>query len=151
MSQSTPPRGTTTLLGENVAQDYAELARGHGKVRLWHLGQHVGVFECSGVTHDEHAAFIIAYHKRHIEAFSRPFYSFGNWSNLSGYTPDVRRMLTAWQVEMAYDELHVSHRSRMLAMSIAVANAVLPTTLQVHATEELLDDALALVRRRHGV
>lgn len=146
-----PQAGTTTLLGEHVGREYAELSEGLGKVRLWRLGHHIGVFECTGVTNKAHASFIIEYHRRCIEAFKRPFYSFGNWSSLKSYTPDVRHMLTDWQLEMAYDELHVSHNSQLLAMSIAVANAVLPTTIRVHATEELLDDALLVVRRRHGV
>jgi hypothetical protein len=149
--QDAPRPGRTTLLGEHVGRDYEELAEKHGKVRLWRHGHHIAVFESSGVTNKGHAELIIDYHKRHIEAFPRPFYSFGNWSHLQGYTPDVRRMLTDWQMEMAYDALHISHCSQLIAMSVAVANAVMPTIVQVHATEELLDDALLLVRRRHGV
>jgi hypothetical protein len=152
MTTEIPPRmARPTLLGEDVGRDYEEFGKKRGKVRMWRLGHHIGVFECIGVTHDEHAEFIIDYHKRFIEAFPRPFYSFANWTNLQGYSPDVRRMLTDWQVQMAYDELHVAHQSRLLAMSIAVANAVMPTVLQVHATEERLDDALLVVRRKWGV
>lgn len=141
----------STLLAENVGQDYAELRDGLGSVRIWHLGHRIGIFECSGRTRAEHAQFVVDYHARFVETHERPYYSFGNWSNLQAYTSDVRVLLTEWQLKMAYEELHVSHDSPVLAISIAVANAVLPTKVVVVRTEELLDDQLAIVRKRHGL
>jgi hypothetical protein len=143
-------QGTTTLLGENVGRDYAEHVERHGKVRFWRLGKHIAVFESSGNLNVEHAKFIIEQHKKHIESGPRPYYTFGNWSNLKGYSPEVRHLLTQWQVDVPYDEVHVAHNSQMLAMSISLANAVMSNTIKVHATEELLDDALLTIRKRHG-
>lgn len=145
------PRPFRTLLGENVGKDYAEFSDGRGKVRLWHLGHRVGVFESSGGINHEHAKFIIEWHGKHIEKFPRPWYTFGNWTNLLSYTPDTRKMLTDWQVKMAYDELHVAHDSRLLAMGIGVANAVLKNVVVVVPTEEQLDDVLLVVRKRHSL
>lgn len=140
-----------TLLAEHQGQDYAELDDGRGKVRLWHLSHHIAVFESSGNLSVEHSDFIIAFHKKHIEPFPRPWYTFGNWMALMGYAPDVRRGLTEWQREAKYDGLHVAHNSRLLAMSINVANAVLENTVEVVPEEELLDDVLLEVRKRIGV
>lgn len=151
LTQRPPARPFRTLLAEHQGRDYDELDDGRGKVRMWHLGHHIGIFESSGNLGDAHSDFIIAYHKKHIEAFPRPWYTFGNWMTLLGYTPEVRRTLTEWQRETKYDGLHVAHNSRLLAMSINVANAVLENTVEVVNNEELLDDVLLVVRKRIGV
>lgn len=143
--------GRSTLLAENVGRDYAEFTDGLGKVRLWHLGHRIGIFESTGGLTGEHGAFIVDYHKRMIETHERPYYAFGNWSGLRAYNSDTRKILTEWQLAQHYDELHVSHSSSLLAMGISMANAALRSTIQVHATEELLDDQLARVRRLHGL
>lgn len=144
-------RRSTTLLAENEGRAYAELDDGRGKVRVWHLGNRIGVFESSGGIKGDHARFIVDFHRRNIECGPRPWFSFGNWSHLAAYTPEVRKTLTDWQLESRYDELHVSHDSRIVAMSIAVANSVLPTTIQVHPSEEILDDVLIALRKRLGL
>ena len=151
LTQRPPARPFRTLLAEHQGRDYDELDDGRGKVRMWHLGHHIGVFESSGNICEAHSDFIIAYHQKHIEAFPRPWYTFGNWMTLLGYTPEVRRTLTEWQREAKYDGLHVAHNSRLLAMSIGVANAVLENTVEVVVEEELLDDVLVAVRKRIGV
>ncbi len=148
---SRPPRPFTTLLGEHVGRDHAQFEDGRGKVRLWHLGNRISVFESSGGINGEHAKFIVDYHARFIEKFPRPWYAFGNWMHLLGYTPDTRKILTEWQMKMSYDELHVAHDSRLLAMGIGVANAVLKNTVVVTSSEELLDDVMMGVRKRHGL
>lgn len=150
-SSSPPRRGVTTLLGENTGQDYEEFSDGLGKVRLWHFGHRISVFESSGGLVAAHASFIIDYHKRHIETHPRPYYVFGNWSMLRAYNHDVRRMLTEWQVQATYEELHVAHNSHLLAMSISMANSVLKSTVQVVPTEEALDDVFLAVRKRCGL
>lgn len=147
----TSQRPYTTLLAEHEGLDYAEHSDGRGKVRIWHLGHRISVFESSGGLQGEHSRFIIDWHQKHIETRPRPWFAFGNWSHLVAYTPEVRKSLTDWQLGAKYDELHVSHDSRMLAMSISVANAVLPTTIEVHPTEEKLDDVLVALRKRIGV
>lgn len=144
-------RPVTTLLGENVGSDYAEFQDGLGKVRAWHFGHHIGVFESSGGIKGDHAKFVIEYFAKHIEAYPRPRLVFGNWANLQAYSPEVRKLLTDWQVREKYDELHVAHDSKMLAMSIAVANTVLNNTILVHPTEEALDDVLIACRKRLGL
>ena len=53
--------------------------------------------------------------------------------------------------KMKYDGLHVAHNSRLLAMSINLANAVLEKTVEVVPTEEQLDDVLVKVRKTIGV
>lgn len=146
-----PPRPFRTLLGENVGKDYAEYVEGHGKVRLWHLGNRIAVFESTGGLTGEHAKFIIDWHGRFIEKSPRPWYTFGNWMGLLSYTPDTRKLLTDWQVKTAYDELYVAHDSRLLAMGIGVANAVLRNVVVVVPTEEQLDDILVTIRKRHGL
>jgi hypothetical protein len=150
-SQPPPDRPFRTLLAEHQGQDYTEHDDGRGKVRMWHLGHHIGVFESSGNICEAHTDLVVAFHKQHIEAFPRPWYTFGNWSALLGYTPGVRRTLTEWQRDAKYDGLHVAHDSKLLAMSINVANSVLENTVAVVATEELLDDVLLKVRARIGV
>ncbi len=147
----TRQRTRTTLLAENEGLDYDEHADAHGMVRIWHVGHRIGVFESSGGIKGDHSRFIVDYFERHIEPHPRPWFAFGNWSHLLAYTPDVRKSLTDWQIARRYDELHVSHDSRMLAMGISVANAVLPTTIQVHSTEEKLDDVFVALRKRIGV
>lgn len=144
-------RRVTTLLAENEGRDYAEHSDGRGKVRIWHLANRIGIFESSGGLDANHSVFIVDYFRRFIEPHPRPWFAFGNWSHLSAYTPDVRKGLTDWQIAKRYDELHVSHDSKMLSMSIAVANSVLPTTVQVHPTEEALDDVLIRLRQRQGI
>lgn len=144
-------RSNTTLLAEREGRDYAEFEDSHGKVRIWHLGNRIGIFESSGGIKGDHSRFVVDYFRRHIEPHPRPWFAFGNWSHLLAYTPEVRISLTEWQIQQRYDELHVSHDSRMLAMGISVANAALPTTIQVHPTEEHLDDVLVALRRRIGV
>ena len=89
--------------------------------------------------------------RQYVEPLGRPFCTFGNWSELVAYTPDVRKMLTDWQLETPYDEVHVSHDSRLLAMGISMANAVLARKVQVHATAELLDDVFLAIKKRLGV
>lgn len=139
----------STLLGENLGLAHDEYADAHGKVRIWHLPWHAAVFESSGGIEATHAKFIVAYHRKYIEPFGRPYYTFGNWSNLVAYTPDVRKILTDWQTATPYDEVHVSHDSRLLSMGIAMANVVLPQKVQVHATPERLDTAFLAIQRRH--
>lgn len=146
-----PARAFRTLLAEHQGRDYVELDDGRGKVRLWHLGHHIGIFESSGSICEAHSDFIVAFHKKYIEAHPRPWYTFGNWTDLQAYTPDVRRGLTEWQRTMKHDGLHVAHNSRLLAMSINLANAVLEKTVEVVPTDELLDDVLVVVRKRIGV
>lgn len=150
-TQPPPARAFRTLLAEHQGRDYAELDDGRGKVRLWHLGHHIGIFESSGSICEAHSDFIIAFHKKQIEAYPRPWYTFGNWTELLAYTPEVRRALTDWQVAQKYDGLHVAHNSRLLAMSISLANAVLEKTVEVVPKEEQLDDVLIAVRKRIGV
>ncbi|MCA9575804.1 MAG: hypothetical protein R3B40_27870 [Polyangiales bacterium] len=144
------PRPFRTLLAEHQARDYDELDDGRGMVRLWHLGHRIGVFESSGSLHESHAAFIIQYHARHIEAYARPWYTFGNWMTLKAYTPDVRRLLTDWQASQRYDGIYVAHDSRLLAMSIGMANSVLDNSVKVVPNEEALDDILIEVRKQTG-
>lgn len=144
-------RKATTLLGENQGSDYAEYEDGLGKVRLWHFGHRISVFESSGGLKMDHATFIMDYHAKHLDPYERPLLAFGNWVHLQAYSPEVRKSLTDWQVRVRYDELYVAHDSRVLAMSIAVANAILPTTIVVYPTEEKLDDVFVDARRRYGV
>lgn len=146
-----PPRPFRTLLGENIGRDYEEITDGRGKVRLWHLGHRIGVFESTGAITVEHARFIVDYHTRHIEKFPRPWYTFGNWMGLLTYTPDTRKVLTDWQIKVQYEELHVAHASNLLAMGIGVANAVLKNTVNVLPSEEALDDVMLVVRKRHSL
>ena len=156
---SDPPRATQrpqarpfrTLLAEHQGQAYEEYDDGRGKVRLWHLGNRIGVFESSGSIGQAHADLIIRFHGRHIERFPRPWFAFGNWMALRGYTPDVRRALTEWQRDAKYDEVHVAHDSRLLAMSVSLANGVLDNQVQVVTNEEALDDLLVALRQRVGV
>ncbi|MCA9535914.1 MAG: hypothetical protein KC593_19645 [Myxococcales bacterium] len=150
-TQRPPARPFRTLLAEHQGQDYAEHDDGRGKVRLWHLGHRIGIFESSGNIGEDHSNFIIAFHRKHIEPHPRPWYTFGNWMTLEGYSPEVRRGLTEWQRVMKYDGLHVAHNSRLLAMSINIANAVLENTVEVVTNEEELDDVLVAVRKRIGV
>ena len=150
-TQRPPARPFRTLLAEHQGKDYAEYEDGRGKVRLWHLGHQIGIFESSGNICEAHSDFIVAFHKRHIEAYPPPWYTFGNWTSLLGYSPDVRRNMTEWQRLMKYDGLHVAHNSRLLAMSINIANAVLENTVEVVTEEEQLDDVLVDVRARIGV
>ena len=147
--QTLAPRPFRTLLAEHMGRNYAEFGDESGKVRLWHLGHCAAIFESTGSIHSEHADFIIEYHKKHIEGFERPWYTFGNWMKLDTYTPDTRRTLTNWQVEMSYDELYVAHNSRLLAMSINIANGLLKNTVVVVPNEEALDDVLLTIRARH--
>lgn len=141
----------TTLLAEHEGRDYAEIDDGRGKIRFWHLANRICIFESSGNLQGDHVRFLIGKATTHIEAFPRPWLAFGNWSHLLAYTPEVRKLLTDWQVAKRYEELYVSHNSKMVAMSISVANSVLPTTIQVLPTEEHLDDVLIAVRKRLGI
>ena len=146
-----PSRPFRTLLAEHQGQDYDELDDGRGKVRLWHIGNHIGVFESSGSIVQAHSDFIVAFHARHIEAHPRPWFTFGNWMTLRAYTPDVRRGLTEWQQTQHYEEIYVAHNSRLLAMGVSLANGVLDNRIQVLTNEEALDDKLIAVRKRLGV
>ena len=146
-----PKRPFRTLLAENIGRGYQEYGDDKGKVRLWHLGNRIGIFESSGSISGEHAEFIVAFHKKNIEPFHRPWYTLGNWMDLIGYTPATRRVLTDWQVEMAYDGLHVAHNSKLLAMSLGIANALLKNTVEVVVSEEALDDVLLEIRARHDL
>jgi len=150
-SNRPPARPFRTLLAEHQGRDYDELDDGRGKVRLWHLGHRIAVFESSGSLCEVHSDFIVAFHKKHIEAFPRPWYTFGNWMTLLAYTPEVRRNLTEWQRLKRYDETYVAHNSRLLAMSVTLANGVLENTIHVMSDEEALDDKLIAVRKRAGV
>lgn len=145
-----PARPFRTLLAEHQGHDYDEFDDGRGKVRLWQHARHFAVFESSGSISQPHAEFIIAYHARHIEAFPRPWFTFGNWMTLLAYTPDTRRILTEWQRVQRYDGLYVAHNSRLLAMGLSVANGVLENSVQIVPSEEALDDALIAVRKRAG-
>lgn len=138
-------------LGEDEGQDYAEYDDGVGKVRLWHIGGRIGIFESSGGINEEHARFIVDFHRRAIETNVRPFYAFGNWLDLRAYTAETRKTLTAWQREMAYEELHVAQNSKLLAMSVSMANAVLKTQVESHSSLLRLERALESVRRRHRI
>lgn len=146
-----PARPFRTLLAEHQGRDYAELDDGRGKVRLWHLGHRIGIFESSGSLSEPHSEFVVAFHKRHIEAFPRPWFTFGNWMTLLAYTPEVRRVLTEWQQRARYDEAYVAHNSRLLAMSVNVANGMLDNIIHVVSDEEALDDKLVALRKRVGV
>lgn len=150
-SMRPPRRPFRTLLAENVGRGYQEYGDDRGKVRAWHLANRIGIFESSGAINDKHAQFIIAFHAKNIETFERPWYAFGNWMDLLGYTPDTRRMLTQWQVDQSYDELYVAHNSKLVAMSINIANTLLRNTVTVVNNEEALDDILIEVRARHGI
>jgi len=63
----------------------------------------------------------------------------------------VRRVLTEWQQRARYDEAYVAHNSRLLAMSVSLANGVLENTIHVLTDEEALDDVLISVRKRMSV
>ncbi len=138
-------------LGEAEGMGYEEFGDDVGKIRIWHLGGRIGIFESSGAINGEHAKFIVAYFKRHIESRSAPYFAFGNWLHLEAYTPDTRKILTEWQLGVTYDELHVAQTSKLLAMSVGMANAVLPRKVQTHATLEGLESALAKVRLAHDL
>ena len=146
-----PSRPFRTLLAEHQGRDYGELDDGRGKVRLWHFGHRIAVLESSGSISEPHADFVVAFGKKHIEAFPRPWVVFGNWMTLLAYTPEVRRNLTEWQRQMRYDETYVAHNSRLLAMSVSLANGVLENTIHVLTDEEALDDVLISVRKRMSV
>ena len=146
-----PARPFRTLLAEHQGRDYGELDDGRGKVRIWHLGHRIAVFESSGSICEAHSDFIIAFHKKHIEGHPRPWFTFGNWMTLLAYTPDVRRVLTEWQQRARYDETYVAHNSRLLAMSVNVANGMLDNIIHVVSDEEALDDKLVALRKRVGV
>ena len=151
MSTPSPPRPFRTLLGENEGSDYAEYVGKHGKVRAWHFGHQIGVFESSGSIEAAHVEFVVEYFKVHIERHPRPWHAFGNWMHLDTYTPDVRKVLTDWQVAQGYEELHVAADSVLLAMSINLANSLLKNTVQVVTSEERLDDIFVLARHRCSV
>ena len=146
-----PSRPFRTLLAEHQGREYGELDDGRGKVRLWHFGHRIAVLESSGSISEPHADFVVAFGKKHIEAFPRPWVVFGNWMTLLAYTPEVRPNLTEWQRVTRYDESYVAHNSRLLAMSVSLANGVLDNSIKVLNDEEALDDVLISVRRRMGV
>ncbi len=141
----------TTLLAESEGADYREHGDSRGKVRMWHLGRHIGVFQSMGAIGGPHAERVIEFFQDTIERHPRPWYAFGNWSELDAYTSAVRTSMTRWQQDAAYDGLFVSHRSRLVTMGVNIANAVLPQAIRMVDTEEALDDLLVDVRRRVGV
>ena len=149
-SDGGPRRPFRTLLAENEGRDYDEYKGERGAVRLWHLGNRIGIFESSGGIDDAHARFIVRYFERHIESSRTPWYAFGNWMELRGYTPETRKVLTDWQTEQAasYAGLFVAHNSKLVGMSINFANAALKNQIRVYNDEERLDDQLIEVRAR---
>lgn len=147
-NSSPPPRPFRTLLGENEGSDYTEHSGKHGTVRAWHFGHQIGVFESTGSIEAAHAQFVVAYFGAHLEHSPRPWHAFGNWMRLDAYTPDVRKILTDWQVTQGYEELHVAADSSLLALSINLANSLLKNTIRVVTSEEVLDDIFLKVRQR---
>ncbi|MFK8000075.1 MAG: hypothetical protein AB8H86_10775 [Polyangiales bacterium] len=150
-SSSHPPRPFRSLLGENEGSDYAEHIGKNGKIRAWHFGHQIGVFESSGSIEGAHARFVVEYFGTHLETRPRPWHAFGNWMHLDAYTPEVRKILTDWQVAQGYAELHVAADSALLALSINLANSLLKNTVAVVTNEERLDDIFLRVRERCGV
>lgn len=118
---------------------------------MWHLGGRIGIFESSGGINESHSHFIVRYFARHIDLHDAPRYAFGNWMELRGYTHDTRKVLMDWQKAMEYEGLFVAHNSKLLGMSINVANPALPTQIHVYSDVERLDDKLIEVRQSLGI
>ena len=104
-----PARPFRTLLAEHQGRDYGELDDGRGKVRIWHLGHRIAVFESSGSICEAHSDFIIAFHKKHIEGHPRPWFTFGNWMTLLAYTPEVREQLRERITELVHAQAESFH------------------------------------------
>lgn len=65
--------------------------------------------------------------------------------DVGGYTPEHRRVMTAWiqQALPHIDGMHVLTRSKLVAMGISVANLALGGSIRAHATRATFDAELA--------
>jgi hypothetical protein len=96
-----------------------------------------------GVIDEELAGVINAAYDDLLSRRDRP-HTFHDWSGVVGYSPTARKSLTgavdSWRGRMR--SVHILVSSRVLAMGISVANAVLGSYIQAYADPQRFRDAM---------
>jgi len=107
------------------------------------ISRHVTLDRVVGIIDDAAAKAIAAAHDEIFSLGTRP-HTFHDWSLVIGYSPFARKFLTSWLSDSRgkLRSAHILFSSRVLAMGIAVANAVLGGFIVSYADPETFGAAL---------
>lgn len=134
-----------------ASADYARLAPDRerwktprGELTIWQPSDTVVVFELGGHIGRAFVEPIIERVQGLVDAGGRPTV-FDNLERAVSYDGDVRLEITRFAARTAADvaATHVLVRSKLIAMTVAVANLALRQALTVHSSRSGFDEALS--------
>jgi len=124
--------------------DGVRIDDGRGVLTVRRPARHVELLRCEGYARREHLDLLIANRERIVREAGR-IALFDDLEDLRGYDPEVRSRLTAWS--RAHQEVicsfHILVRSKIVAMGVALANAVIGGKIQAHSGRVPFESALA--------
>lgn len=104
-----------------------ELRTDRGSFVVWTVTPRIYASRCIGYFEPAHVELFLPYSERVIAAAPGPVQVFHEWTEMTGYDSSCRQKLTGWTLEKrsSFARIHVSVRSKIVAMGVQVANVAL--------------------------